>query len=148
MKKLVLAFATLISTVSFSQVITITYNKTKAFNKIGNIVNTPSILSLLKTEPIFDVGDSYAIKVFDLNQKTLSFYEDGVLMTTLKIKSFTKNKNIYDIIISDINIYDGSYLDTYQYIDIDKNLSLYSWYYKTDNQTWLYKEYNNKIFIK
>lgn len=148
MKKLVLAFATLISTISFSQVITVTWNKTKAFNTNGNVVNTPSILSLLNNASVFDVGDSYAIKVFDLGQKTLSFYEDGVLMTTLKIKSFTKNKNIYDIIISDINIYDGSYLDTYQHIDIDKNLSLYSWYYKTENQTWLYKEYNNKIIIK
>lgn len=148
MKKLVLAFATLISTFSFSQVITITYNKTKAFNTLSNFTSNPNLLKLYETQSIFDVDHPECKKIIDLNKMQVSFYENGIYQSTLKIKSFEKIKNTFKIIVDDINIAVGGQLDVYLYVDLSKNLSLSYWYYDHCDMTFMFNQYDNKIKIE
>ena len=148
MKKLFLAAATLISTVSFSQVITITYNKTKAFNTLSNFTNSENFLKLYETQSIFDVDHPQCKKIIDLNKMEVLFYENGIYHSTLKIKSFDKNKNTYKIIVDDINTVVGGQLDVYLFVDLSKNLSLSYWYYDHCDMTFMFNQYNNKIKIE
>ena len=146
MKKLVLAFATLISTVSFSQVITVTWNKTKAFNFRGNTALIPEFAAAGTT--VF-VADGNARKELDLTKMESRFYHNGILLNILKIKSFTKTKDRIEIVLSDYNLRTHQPFDTYQTIDLKTNTSYYSWYYDgEDDITWVYNESGGSIKIK
>ena len=147
MKKFILAFATLISTVSFSQVITVNYKKTKAFKYLGNTAQTPEFTTSLGIQ-VFDI-DGNCKKEIDLDKMESRFYENGILKNTLKIISYTKSKNCYEIILDDFNMYSGKAFNTYQIIDITKQKSYYSWYYDGDSDiTWVCDEYFGDIKIK
>lgn len=146
MKTLILVFAILISSFSFTQVITVSYTKTKVFNSVGDHTSTDH-LSLAKSKPIYDVGGSTCLKVIDLNDNMFYFYENQILTFSAKIKSYEKNKNTYKILIDDTNIFTGLPLVTYQYIDVSKNESFYGWYYDFTDTTWLNMEYDNKITV-
>ena len=137
----------LISVVNFSQVITITYNKTKAFNTNGNFINSQELLKLYDNTPIFNIEHSECKKIIDLNKMEVSFYENGIYQSTLKIKSFKKNKNIYKIVVDDVNVIVGGELETYLYIDVAKNLSLSYWYYPHCNMTFMFNQFDNKILV-
>ena len=78
----------------------------------------------------------------------VSFYENGIYQSTLKIKSFEKNKNTYKIIVDDINIAVGGQLDVYLFVDISKNLSLSYWYYDHCDMTFMFNQHDNKIKIE
>jgi hypothetical protein len=146
MKKLVLAFATLISTVSFSQVITVTWNKTKAFNFRGNTALIPEFAAAGTT--VF-VADGNGKKELDLNKKESRFYENNQLRNIVKIKSFTKTKDRIEIILSDYDLRTNKPFNTYQIIDLKTNTSYYSWYYDgVDDITWVYNESGGSIKIK
>jgi hypothetical protein len=145
MKKLVLAFATLISTVSFSQVITVTWNNTKAFNFYGNTAEIPEFAAAGKQ--VFN-ADGKGKKVINLNTMEQSFFEDGVYMNTLKIKKYSKFKDKIMIVLIDYDIRTGAQLETYQILDLKTNISYYSWYYNDLDQTWVYNESGGNISIK
>ena len=145
MKKLVLAFATLISTFSFSQVITVTWNRTKAFNFHGNTAEIPEFAAAGTT--VFDV-EGIGKKVINLNTMESSFFDNGVYMNSLKIKKYSKFNNKIIIVLMDYDIRTGSPLETYQILDLKNNISYYSWYYKDLDQTWVYNESGGSISIK
>jgi len=147
MKKLFLAFATLISITSFSQVITVTWNRTKAFNFRGNTARIPEFASA--GTQIFDVGGN-GKKVIDLNKMESSFYEDGIHKNTLKIKSYQRtSKTRLEITLADYDLRTGQPFDTYQIIDFKTKTSYYSWYYDgTDDITWACIESGGDIVTK
>lgn len=146
MKKLVLAFATLISITSFSQVITITYNKTKAFNFRGDNARIPEFASA--GIEIFDV-EGNGKKEIDLTKMEMRFSEDNILKHTLKIKSYQKTSSTrLEIILADIDLRTSKSFDTYQIIDFKTKTSYYSWYYDgSDDMTWVCIEYGGEINI-
>ena len=147
MKKFILAFATLISTVSFSQVITVTWNRTKAFNFHGDNARIPEFAAAGNL--VFDVAGN-GKKELDLNKMESRFYEDNQLRSILKIKSYQKTSNTrIEIILEDYDLRTGKSFDTYQILDLKTNTSYYSWYYNgDDNITWVYNESGGKIISK
>ena len=146
MKKFILAFATLISTVSFSQVITITWNRTKAFNFPGNTAQIPEFAA---AGVLIFSADGNGKKVIDLDKMESRFYQDNEFRNVLKIKSFTKTKDRIEIILLDYNLRTHQLFDTYQIIDLKTNTSYYSWYYDgEDDITWVYNESGGKIDIR
>ena len=84
MKTLITLILTFISFLSFSQVITVTWNRTKAFNFHGDNARIPEFASA--GELLFDVGGN-GKKELDLVKMESRFYEDNILKNTLKIKS-------------------------------------------------------------
>ena len=146
MKKFILAFATLISTVSFSQVITVTWNRTKAFNFHGDNARIPEFAAAGKQ--VFDVAGN-GKKELDLNKMESRFYEDNQLRSILKIKSVSKTKDRIEIILEDYDLRTGKSFDTYQILDLKTNTSYYSWYYNGDDDiTWVYNESGGSIDFK
>lgn len=145
MKKLFLAFATLISISSFSQIITVTWKTTKAFNFYGSTAEIPEFASAGTL--VFD-AEGQGKKVIDLDKMESSFYDKNVYMNTLKIKQYSKTKEKIIIVLMDYDIRTGVPLETYQTIDLKNNVSYYSWYYKDLDQTWVYNESGGSITIK
>jgi hypothetical protein len=147
MKKLILAFATLISITSFSQVITVTWNRTKAFNFHGNTARIPEFAAAGNL--VFDVTGN-GKKEIDLEKMEMRFSEDNILKHTLKIKSYQKTSNTrIEIILVDYDLRTSKPFDTYQIIDFKTKTSYYSWYYDgSDDMTWVCIEAGGKIEIK
>jgi hypothetical protein len=147
MKTLITLILTFISFLSFSQVITVTWNRTKAFNFHGDNARIPEFASA--GTQIFDVGGN-GKKVIDLNKMESSFYEDGIHKNTLKIKSYQQtSKTRLEIVLADYDLRTSLPFDTYQIIDFETNTSYYSWYYDgTDNITWVCIESGGNIIVK
>jgi hypothetical protein len=146
MKKLFLVFATLISISSFSQVITVTWNKTKAYRFNGNTAQIPEFAAA-GTMSFESIGNGK--KELDLDKMESRFYENNVLINTLKIKSYSKTKNKIEIILLDYNLRTNLPFDSYQTIDLKTNSSYYSWYYDgTDDITWVFNETGGSIISK
>jgi hypothetical protein len=132
---------------SFSQVITVTWNRTKAYNFQGDNARIPEFASAGTL--VFDV-EGNGKKVIDLNRMESSFYEDDVYVNTLKIASYQKtSKDRIEIVLEDFDLRTGKPFPTYQVLDLKTNKSYYSWYYNgNDNITWVYIEDGGKIQIK
>jgi hypothetical protein len=147
MKTLITLILTFISFLSFSQVITVTWNRTKAFNFHGDNARIPEFASA--GTQLFDVGGN-GKKELDLVKMESRFYEDNILKNTLKIKSYHKtSQNRIEIILCDYDLRTGLPFDTYQIIDTKTNTSYYSWYYGgKDDITWVYIESGGTIKTK
>jgi hypothetical protein len=146
MKKLVFIWSILLSSISFSQVITVTWDSTKAYKFNGNTAKIPEFAAA-GTMVFNAVGKGK--KELDLKNMESRFYENNQLRNTLKIKSYTKTSKRIEIILLDYDLRTGLQFETYQTIDLKKNKSYYSWYYDgVDDVTWVYIEAGGKIIVK
>jgi len=144
MKNLILtSILVLISLISFSQIITITYDYSEAYSVNGKYDNFELILT---NKPLFSVSDNKTKKIINLNIDTMFVYYDDNLINTFKINKKTLKDNVYCIMLDDINIFTGSHLDTYQIIDLNNNKSHIYWFYLETNESWLISE--NIIFME
>jgi hypothetical protein len=147
MKRVLLVFISFFSLISYSQVITVTWNRTKAYNFHGDNARIPEFASAGTI--VFDV-EGNGEKELDLNLMESRFYEDNVLINTLKIASYQKtSKDRMEIVLQDFDLRTGKPFPTYQIIDFKSNKSYYSWYYDgKDDITWVYIEDGGKILVK
>lgn len=146
MKNLFLILFIFLSQNFFTQVITITYYESQTYFKEGNYIDS-SFTPLLKTESVFT--DKVKItKVLNLNSNLALLVENGNLVNTLTIKSHEFKNGVYFIVLDDLNIFDGSQLDTYQIIDTNNNFSYFCWFYSDVNESWLINEIVDEIFIE
>jgi hypothetical protein len=129
----------LISLMSFSQVITITYDYSETYSINGDYTGF-NFTPLLVNEPLFFVSDNKTKKIIDLNVNSLFVYYDENLINTLKIKKSTLKDGVYLIVLDEVNIFTGNQLDTYQIIDLNNNKSYSCWFYFESNESWLINE--------
>jgi hypothetical protein len=137
----------LISLISFSQVITITYDYSETHSMVGEYAGF-NFTPLLVNEPLFSVSDNKTKKIIDLNVNSLFVYYDENLINTLKIKKSTLKDGVYLIVLDEVNIFTGNQLDTYQIIDLNNNKSYSCWFYFESNESWLINEKVIEMSIK
>ena len=156
MKKTLLIIAAIfIATQLFSQdveKITITYNKIDLFYESGNI-NT---LQLLNQQPYeINVGPEQCTRIIDIKNMQVTFYSDAVDTVYLDIVKYEKLDNgIFHIVCNERNILypeeDNIRILTNTYVDIENNLSVYSYIWGDDQgqATFANKAINPKIQIQ
>ena len=147
MKSLLLVLSISISIFNFAQVLEISYSKTEMFYNQGEY-NESNLLCPLSYESVHSSSPNNATKVLDLNKKIAFIYENGILITELKIKDFKLTEGTYIITLDDISLIDGSPLNTYQVIDTNNKLSYYCWSYKDLKENWLISEKIYDLDIK
>ncbi len=124
MKKTLLILSLMLTSSSYSQVISVNSNKTYMTQKHGKL----AYLEVLKNPDSTSTENNDLKYVLDLNKKTSTVFMDGIKINTLKFNTIEKNGNEYVITIKDKNIYDGTILMTKFTVDTSKNLFVYQWY--------------------
>jgi len=137
----------LFSLISFSQVITITYDYSETHSMDGDYTGF-NFTSLLVSEPLFSVSDNKTKKIINLNIDTMFVYYDENLINKFKIKKKILKDKLYKIVLDDINIFTGNQLDVYQIIDLNNSKSYSFWFYLETNESWLINEKVNGLSIK
>jgi hypothetical protein len=118
----------LISLVSFSQVITIEFQKTNTYISEGK-VEYKQILEDSTNIP-YSYSSNYK-KEFDLDNKVCKFFINDVLRSELKIFEINKKSDtFYEIVFLEEDIRNGKDIFTYEYINND--MSYYYWYWDGD----------------
>jgi len=124
MKKILLILLLMLTSSSYSQVISVKSNKTYMTQKHGKL----GYLEVLKNSDSTSTENNDLKYVLDLNKNTSTVFMDGIKINTLKFNTIEKNGNEYVITIKDKNIYDGTILMTKFTVDTSKNLFVYQWY--------------------
>lgn len=124
MKKTLLILSLMLTSSSYSQVISVNSNKTYMTQKHGKL----GYLEVLKNPDSTSTENNDLKYVLDINKRTSTVYMDGIKINTLKFNTIEKNGNEYVITIKDKNIYDGTLLMTKFTVDTSKNLFVYQWY--------------------
>jgi hypothetical protein len=124
MKKTLLILSLILTSSSYSQVISVNSNKTYMTQKHGKL----GYLEVLKNPDSTSTENNDLKYVLDLNKKTSTVFMDGIKINTLKFNTIEKNGNEYVITIKDKNRYDGTILMTKFTVDTSKNLFVYQWY--------------------
>ncbi|MCF8330074.1 MAG: hypothetical protein K9I37_07025 [Crocinitomicaceae bacterium] len=124
MKKTLLILSLILTSSSYSQVISVNSNKTYMTQKHGKL----GYLEVLKNPDSTSTENNDLKYVLDINKRTSTVYMDGIKINTLKFNTIEKNGNQYVITIKDKNIYDGTILMTKFTVDTSKNLFVYQWY--------------------
>ncbi len=124
MKKTLLILSLILTSSSYSQVISVNSNKTYMTQKHGKL----GYLEVLKNPDSTSTENNDLKYVLDINKRTSTVYMDGIKINTLKFNTIEKNGNEYVITIKDKNIYDGTLLMTKFTVDASKNLFVYQWY--------------------
>jgi hypothetical protein len=124
MKKTLLILSLMLTSSSYSQVISVNSNKTYMTQKHGKL----GYLEVLKNPDSTSTENNDLKYVLDLNKRTSTVYMDGIKINTLKFNTIEKNGNEYVITIKDKNRYDGTILMTKFTVDTSKNLFVYQWY--------------------
>ena len=124
MKKTLLILSLMLTSSSYSQVISVKSNKTYMNQKHGEL----GYLEVLKNPDSTSTENNDLKYVLDINKRTSTVYMDGIKINTLKFNTIEKNGNEYVITIKDKNIYDGTILMTKFTVDSSKNLFVYQWY--------------------
>jgi hypothetical protein len=124
MKKTLLILSLILTSSSYSQVISVNSNKTYMTQKHGKL----GYLEVLKNPDSTSTENNDLKYVLDINKRTSTVYMDGIKINTLKFDTIEKNGNEYVITIKDKNIYDGTLLITKFTVDTSKNLFVYQWY--------------------
>ena len=130
MKNLIIAsIFFLVSFISFSQVITIEYQKTNTYISEGK-VGYKQILEDTNNIP-YSYFSNYK-KEFDLDNKVCKFFINGVLRSELKIFEINKiSDTFYEIVFLEEDIRNGNNILTYEYVNND--MSYYYWYWDGDD---------------
>ena len=124
MKKTLLILSLMLTSSSYSQVISVNSNKTYMTQKHGKL----GYLEVLKNPDSTSTENNDLKYVLDINKRTSTVYMDGIKINTLKFNTIEKNGNQYVITIKDKNRYDGTLLMTKFTVDTSKNLFVYQWY--------------------
>lgn len=146
MKNLFLLNTLLVSYSLFCQLpkrIEIRYNQAKNYH----LEDSVDYKVLLKTPSTFTSTTSdNGLKIFDLSKNQVSFYENGVLIASRPLLSFSYIDGIYHLEIADTDNRNGNLLITNEDIDIKQNKSVYSWYWDAPtNQSCAIAAVNPKI---
>jgi len=154
MKKTILTFAAIfIATQLFSQdveKITITYNQTQNHSCIG-LVPIKFLLKLKGDEP--SSKRETATRIYDIKNMKSIFKSNLQKETSLDIVKFEKLKDgTFHIVVEDRNILypkeDNVRIYTHQYVNPDKNLSVYNFQWKKAlGRSVAVKELNPQITI-
>jgi hypothetical protein len=142
MKKTLLILSLMLTSSSYSQVISVNSNKTYMTQKHGKL----GYLEVLKNPDSTSTENNDLKYVLDLNKRTSTVYMDGIKINTLKFNTIEKNGNEYVITIKDKNRYDGTILMTKFTVDTSKNLFVYQWYDDYYDLT-IVQTFNQKIAV-
>jgi hypothetical protein len=139
------AFVSFYNNAQMPKRIEIRYNQAKNYH----VDDSVDYKELLKTTPTFTSTTSdTGLKIFDLSNKQVSFYENGKLIASRPLLSISFINGIYHFEIADTDNRNGDLLITKQDIDIIKNISVYSWYWNADtNKSCAIAAVNPKINI-
>jgi hypothetical protein len=130
MKNLILtSILVLISLISFSQIITLSFENTSLYVKSNknDFQETKNELNL-----IYSQKDTIQTKIFDLNEMKLKYFLKDSLIVEIEICEFKLNQDgsyLFELVEYDIR--DGKEMRTNQYVS--KNESYYFWYWGFPN---------------
>jgi len=142
MKKTLLILSLILTSSSYSQVISVNSNKTYMTQKHGKL----GYLEVLKNPDSTSTENNDLKYVLDINKRTSTVYMDGIKINTLKFNTIEKKGNEYVITIKDKNIYDGTLLMTKFTVDASKNLFVYQWYDDNYDLT-IVQTFNQKMAV-
>jgi len=142
MKKTLLILSLILTSSSYSQVISVNSNKTYMTQKHGKL----GYLEVLKNPDSTSIENNDLKYVLDINKRTSTVYMDGIKINTLKFNTIEKKGNEYVITIKDKNIYDGTLLMTKFTVDASKNLFVYQWYDDNYDLT-IVQTFNQKMAV-
>jgi hypothetical protein len=127
----------LISLISFSQIITLSFENTSLYVKSNknDFQETKNELNL-----IYSQKDTIQTKIFDLNEMKLKYFLKDSLIVEIEICEFKLNQDgsyLFELVEYDIR--DGKEMRTNQYVS--KNESHYFWYWGfPNNESYLVSE--------
>ncbi len=135
MKNTFLILAIFIASQTFSQTIdniTIKYNTIKVYTAIGQDVDINKILSKKYLEDTSKPG--VVTRTYDIENMKCYFKLDTTKNNVKDIVKFEQLSNgIIHIVVEEPNaLYEDEHIHTHQYIDINKNSSVYSWKWDED----------------
>jgi len=157
MKKTILITAAIfIATQLFSQTInniTITYNNTKIYTAFGENININKIISKKYLNTTIPNKPGIATRTYDIKNMKCYFKLDTNENNVKDIVKFEQLSNgIIHIVVEEPNaLYEDENIYTHQYIDRNKNTSIYSWKWNegTDfTSSFAVKAINPKILLK
>ena len=155
MKNIFLIIAIFIATQSFSQTIdyiTIKYNTIDVYTSIGQDINIDKLISKKYLEDKHK-KPGIVTRTYDIENMKCYFKLDTIENKAKDIVKFEQLSNgiIHIIVEEPYALYEDEFIHTHQYIDTNKNSSVYSWKWDEDTNftsSFAVKAINPKILLK